>query len=1084
VATEIADLYAKLSLLSTGFLSGLEEAGAESESFTSKITGMGATAVKGLVVAGVGVAAVAVKMAGDWQSSMVKLVASAGETGTIVNGKLTGPIAGVSKGLLQMAVDTGTSTKQLADGMYYVESAGFHGADGLTVMKMAAEGARAEGADLSTVADALTTALHDMGAGANQSTAYMDMMVKAVGDGKMTMQDLAGSLHSVLPQAAAAGLSFQDVMAAISTMTVAGTSADQATQMLGHTILTLQAPNAIAVKSMAQMGLSATDLSQNLGSRGLLGTFAMIDEAIIKHMGPDGLALQSSFNKSQSAAQNLGIMLSSMPKQLQSISQELEKGSITASDYTTATKAMPANLQAQGAEFLTLYKNSTSFNSALRAGTPDALTFAATLKKVTGDSVTANTIMQAGGANLATFATNEKDVGSAAKEASGNIETWGTITQGFNFKVDQMRQILETTAIKIGTDLLPKLTQLAGYLMSTVAPALGKIGVSLMAAFDSPGMHAAEAVLKQVFQDLVKFVEQVIVAVDNLYRALQPTADFLAHIFFGALEAIGKILVSTIGPAIDSFTKFLSQNAALIRDVAVAALVLLGAKLLYVATLAAVDMFTNFMNGISMAAVGIMKFASAIGSGAWLDTFKLKLLYAKDALNGVATSEEAAGAAGVAAAGESGMGGLLGTLGRSLPIIGAVGVGVYMLGQKISQWTGETDKSAVSVTKLTTALVGLASTTSPVSTAMVQDAEAAFRVGVEFHTTIGFMNSFDQSLVSLVQNGHMDDAKAAFDQLTQYAQANGMTVKNVTDQLPGYEQALDQVTLNQKLNATSTTAQTNALSANSSALGADTTATDGLNSATGTLNNTTAGWQSTLQKQQALTSFNNAVVGLTTSVQTNGQALDSNSAAGIANQQALSGAAQAVADYYQQQVSAGVPVAAATTDMQNQIGQLYEQADKAFPSAKGAVDAYLASLGLVKPSYNTTVNVDTSSAMAKLAALQQTIYAVGGSANNSFSPGGGVKAWATGGLVDGPKGQPQLAIIHGGEYIVTAEEMAGSAPAGSGPKMAIGGGGSVTNVYVTVQGSVLADRDLATTIQTTMLQLGARNSTSYTPYKR
>lgn len=1084
---EVADLWVKLSLVSDGFHAGLEKAKTDSDSFSGKMQNVAAGVGKlalGFAAAGIGVAGVSVKMAGDWQASMIRLVTSAGETGAVVNGKLTGPIANVSKSLLQMAVDTGTSTKELATGMYYVESAGFHGADGLQVMKMAAQGAKAEGADLKTVADALTTALHDMGAGADQSTAYMDMMIKTVASGKTNMESLAGSLHSVLPQAASAHISFQDIGAAIATMTVAGTSADQATQMLGHTIGTLQGPNALAVKWMSQMGLSATDLGAHLGDRGLLGTFNLIDQAILTHMGPDGLSLQSSFNKSKSAAQDLGIMLASMPPQLSSISQELQKGSITATDYTKATKAMPANLQAQGAEFLTLFKNSSSFNLALRAGTPDALTFAATLKKVTGDSVTMNTIMQAGGANLATFAANEAYVGTAAHEASGNIETWGTITQGFNFKMDQMRQLVETTAIKIGTAMLPKLTELSSYLMTTVVPMIGKFGTELIKAFESPAAKAAGAAIMTVFKDLMSFVGQAITSVKNFGLALEPTASLLAKLFLGSLMAIGRVLKDDIGPAFVAFSGFLRDNATLVRDVAIAALAALGAKLLYVATLASIDMFANLMNGISAAAVGIQKFITAIGSGSFLDTLRLKAMYAGDAMKGVATSETMAADAGLKAAGEQGMGGFLGTIGRAVPILGGVAIGIGLLSTQLGSLKDHLDFTKLSATQLNTQMLGL-STQSP----QTQQAMGAFGLKLaEANQYVGAgstqLKNYDQSMAELVSSGHAADAKVIIDQIAAATDAQGKKIVDTTREFPQYYAAVDQQTNMLKQQKLATDGSTGALNTNKTATDNATAANKLLNASTQTVDTSVSNFESKLQAETALGQFNSALLQVTQSAKDNGAAIDANSQAGLANQTALQGAAQQILNYYQQQTAATGPTAQATKDMNDQITTLYNQADKAFPASKGAVDAYLQSLGLIKPSYTTTIHADTSQAMAALANLAARMNQIA-SVGSSGTGVGHVGIYDKGGLVPGAKGEPQVAIIHGGEYVVTADEMAGISPNQGGAKLAIGGGGdSGGGITIIVQGSILAERDLSYLVQRLDLQRGGRNSMTYPAYKR
>src|SRR5487761_1303475 len=74
----------------------------------------------------VAVGALSVKMAGDFQESMTQLVTGAGESKSNLDM--------VSQGVLNMAVTTGTSTKDLSDGLYMIESAGQHGAQGLETL--------------------------------------------------------------------------------------------------------------------------------------------------------------------------------------------------------------------------------------------------------------------------------------------------------------------------------------------------------------------------------------------------------------------------------------------------------------------------------------------------------------------------------------------------------------------------------------------------------------------------------------------------------------------------------------------------------------------------------------------------------------------------------------------------------------------------------------------------------------------------------------------------------------------------------------------------------------------------------------
>lgn len=76
--------------------------------------------------------------------------------------------------------------------------------------------------------------------------------------------------------------------------------------------------------------------------------------------------------------------------------------------------------------------------------------------------------------------------------------------------------------------------------------------------------------------------------------------------------------------------------------------------------------------------------------------------------------------------------------------------------------------------------------------------------------------------------------------------------------------------------------------------------------------------------------------------------------------------------------------------------------------------------------------------------------------------GGRVTEFQRGGRVLGPVGAPQLAIVHGGEDILTAAERGRR------------GGGTTLRVIVNVAGSVTADRDLAATVRDELLRMRRR----------
>ncbi|RLU81135.1 phage tail tape measure protein [Streptomyces griseocarneus] len=481
MAGEVADLYAVLRLVTAPFSAGLRTAASEGESFTAKLGGVGGALSKlgaATARAGIGVAVVSIKMAGDFQASMQKLVTTAGES--------QANLKKVSDGILDIAVQTGTSTKSLADGMYMVESAGFHGAEGLTVLKAAAEGARAEQAPLPEVTNAVTSALKSYHLPASAAVQITNQMVAAVGHGKMTFGEFASSLSTVLPIAASAHLGFDQVGGAIATLTNHGTSAREATQELASSIRALQAPNNVAVQEMQRLGLSSVDVSTHLGQRGLTGTIQLLEQAVLQHMGPAGTVLLDAFNTSKQAAADAQAMIDRMPASLQKLAQAYANGSISVTDWRKQLKSLPVDQANLLAQFATLENRTKGFNSQLKSGGPAAQTFNDAMKKMMGGATGLNAALMLGGDNMTAFKGNVAAVGAAGQHAGKDIEGWARTQQTFNFQVSQLKERVQVAAITIGTQLIPVVSAGIGFFTryQGVTMALAAvIGVALVAAF-------------------------------------------------------------------------------------------------------------------------------------------------------------------------------------------------------------------------------------------------------------------------------------------------------------------------------------------------------------------------------------------------------------------------------------------------------------------------------------------------------------------------------------------------------------------------------------------------------------------------
>ncbi len=302
-ATSLAGISAEAG----GAAAGIGEVAAAEDEAAASAGGM--EAGLGGMGMGLGLAAVAagmlgehvLSMAGNFEEGLTQLVTGAGES--------QNAIAGVGQSILQMAQDTGESTTQLEQGMYQIESAGYHGAAGLQVLQVAAEGAQVGNAQLNDVGNVLTTMLTDYHMKASDAAEAMNALTETVASGKTHLQDLAGSMGSVLPLAASLGIQFPQVAAAIATMTNHGMDAQRASMNLANAIRSLAAPNATAQSSMQAVGLSAQQLHDTLSHQGLQAAIEEVNDAINKKFPAGSVQAVEAFKAIMGGATGYNVAL-------------------------------------------------------------------------------------------------------------------------------------------------------------------------------------------------------------------------------------------------------------------------------------------------------------------------------------------------------------------------------------------------------------------------------------------------------------------------------------------------------------------------------------------------------------------------------------------------------------------------------------------------------------------------------------------------------------------------------------------------------------------------------------------------------
>jgi TP901 family phage tail tape measure protein len=216
------------------------------------------------VLAGAAAFVDAVRTASQFETTMNKIVALTNTTER--------EIGGMTDAVSQMSKEVGRGPRELAEGLYFVASSGFAGAQGLKVLEASAKASAAGLGQTKTIADAVTSTLNAYKLGVDQASRVTDVLIQIVKEGKGEPTEFAGALGRILPIASQAGVSFEQVGASMATMTRIGLSAEEAATALRGTLSALESPGKQARDALAGIGLTADEVRASIRDRGLLVT--------------------------------------------------------------------------------------------------------------------------------------------------------------------------------------------------------------------------------------------------------------------------------------------------------------------------------------------------------------------------------------------------------------------------------------------------------------------------------------------------------------------------------------------------------------------------------------------------------------------------------------------------------------------------------------------------------------------------------------------------------------------------------------------------------------------------------------------
>lgn len=166
----------------------------------------------------------AAKSSYDFEKEFRKNMLEVATISTLVTDDMTGFMNQV----ISITQEIPIKAPEAAKALYSIVSAGHDGANGMKILEVSAKAAVGGLTETETAADAITTILNAYKMSAEEAGTVSDQLFTTVRLGKTTFGELGSSIAQVAPIAAAYGISIDQVLGAVASLTKQGTPTAQA----------------------------------------------------------------------------------------------------------------------------------------------------------------------------------------------------------------------------------------------------------------------------------------------------------------------------------------------------------------------------------------------------------------------------------------------------------------------------------------------------------------------------------------------------------------------------------------------------------------------------------------------------------------------------------------------------------------------------------------------------------------------------------------------------------------------------------------------------------------------------------------
>ena len=328
MASSTKTLSVYISLKSKAFATGLKKLQTGLKNFGTKLKATGARLTTSLTMPIALAGGASVKLASDFESSMTKIQTLVGTSAKDVEL--------LKDQVLDLAGKTATAPKELADGLFFIQSAGFKGKEGIEALEVSAKGAAMGMGEMTDIANALTSIMTGYADSGMTAAKAGDLLHEILKQGKFEASEFMDKIGAVIPTAAGFGISMEQMGAAVATMSKVSGDASGSLTAINRLMLSLNAPAEQQSKTLNKVFGSYENLSKSLKGD-FMGTLNQVftalegnDQELIKVFG-SAKAVQGAFATAGLQTETYAEVLDGMNNSLGNVEEGFKVTSETSS---------------------------------------------------------------------------------------------------------------------------------------------------------------------------------------------------------------------------------------------------------------------------------------------------------------------------------------------------------------------------------------------------------------------------------------------------------------------------------------------------------------------------------------------------------------------------------------------------------------------------------------------------------------------------------------------------------------------------------------------------------------------------------